>query len=195
MSALSAALPVIDDKQRLEMKKLKDEAIAFEGGRQFDEATDKYEALLVKQEGILGDGHSETLETKASLMRVIDEKINKRGIENGTFIENAITAQNLLIQGRFEDSLLLSEQAVEKLTKTLGSDHLDTLTATNDMALAMIELPRYAEKGLSVLKSVLGKRLILLEQDHLDSLNTMHNVGWALNSSSATKRASPFLSK
>jgi hypothetical protein len=45
---MSAFLPDIDDAQRLEMKELKDEAIAFEGGRQFDEATEIELSMAVR---------------------------------------------------------------------------------------------------------------------------------------------------
>jgi tetratricopeptide (TPR) repeat protein len=177
---MSAFLPGIDAAQRRSMKKLKDAAVGFEGGKQFEEAHEKYEALLVKQEEVFGEGHSETMETKLSILRVLDEKINKRGNEGGNFVDAANTANALRLEGRFEESLQLHEQAVERLTKTKGPDHSDTLSAMNNMGLAMIEQPRYLEKGLRVLKNVLEKRLILLNEDHLDTLITMHNVGNAL---------------
>jgi tetratricopeptide (TPR) repeat protein len=178
---MSAFLRDIDDAQRLDMKELKDAAVGFEGGRQFVEATDKYEALLVKQEEILGEGHSETMETKASLMRVIDEKINKRGNEEGTFFAVFQTAEVMWREGRFKESMQLNEQVVERLTLTKGPDHFQTLAAMNNMAMAMIPQPRYAEKGLVVLNSVLEKNLRLLGENDSYTMLAMNNVGVALS--------------
>jgi hypothetical protein len=68
MSAFSTSKP-INNTQQVALKKLKDEAVALEGGKLFSEAYEKYEELLSKQQASIGDDHPETMETKHSIMR------------------------------------------------------------------------------------------------------------------------------
>jgi hypothetical protein len=75
--------------------------------------------------------------------KVIEEQI-KAGESNVTY-DLARTAFDLLDQGRAQDALQLYEMTLEKMTKTKGEDHPDTLTMMNNTGMALGDLNRHEE--------------------------------------------------
>jgi tetratricopeptide (TPR) repeat protein len=87
----------------------------------------------------------------------------------------ADTAFDLLKQGRAQDALLLYRQSLEKMTKTRGEDHPETLTMIHGVGCALGMLNRH-EESLAMFQKTLEKRLVVLGENDLLTLTTMANL-------------------
>ena len=138
------------------MKQLKDEALALEDEKKYDEADAKYEKLFKMQQEYLGQGHPDTMETQVSMMRVIDNRIDSgEGVSTAEEIDR--TAFDLNDQGRHAESYLVQEQVFERRKKELGEDHPKTLILMLGMA-GLLGKQGKNEESLAMLKKLLDKQ-------------------------------------
>ncbi len=76
----------------------------------------------------------------------------------------------------------------------MGPDHLDTLTAMNNLASTYLEVGRLNDAVL-LLEETLNRRKVQQGPDHLDTLNTMNNLAAAYQISGRTGDAVPLFEK
>ncbi len=174
MSAFSAPLvnPKLDNSN---LEQLKQEAAAFEREKNLDESLAKYDEALALQQSTIGEDHADTIETKYCIQRVIEKKINS-GKAGSSFEDIAQTAGDLLVEGRFDESLLLYEQCLERMKKTRGVDHPKTLKTMNNMASALMQANRLVESS-ELTEKVLAIKSRVYGDEHPESLITLRDIG------------------
>ena len=79
--------------------------------------------------------------------------------------------------GRYEESLSLKKQVLEKRTEILGEDHPKTIDAMNNLAVTLSSLGRY-EESLLLRKQVLEKRTEILGEYHPNTIGAINQVAW-----------------
>ena len=79
--------------------------------------------------------------------------------------------------GRYEESLELKKQVLEKRTEILGENHPDTISAMNNLATTLNDLGKY-EESLELKKQVLEKRTEILGENHPDTIGAVNKVAW-----------------
>ncbi|KAJ6472001.1 P-loop containing nucleoside triphosphate hydrolase protein [Mycena sanguinolenta] len=82
--------------------------------------------------------------------------------------------------GRYTEAENLDVMKVEKQTKLLGDDHLDTLNAMYSLAVTYDRLGRW-EQAEALKIAVLEKRRKLLGDDHLDTVHAMYGLAATYN--------------
>ena len=97
----------IVDNTPVSTQQLKDEAAALEGCRQFEEALEKYDEVLARQQNTFGDNHDETRDTMYCISRVLEEMKSMSAESHAKDMEG--TSIDMFEQGRFSESLMVME--------------------------------------------------------------------------------------
>ena len=115
--------------------------------------------------------------------RSLCRKYQGQIIEPLTRMKNICTSKSAVIrtrvgeflrdEGKYDDSEKLLLQAVEFYTFDSGTEHPDTLTAMDNLALTYQHQGRNAE-ATRIQEEVLKKRRRILREDHVDTLMIMH---------------------
>jgi tetratricopeptide (TPR) repeat protein len=176
MSAF-ASPHVLNSKQLAVLNQLKDDAVALEGDRQFDEAYDKYEEGLAIQLSSIGNLHVDTMETMNSIERAI-EAIKLRD-EASTNADTFATSDDLYKAGRHDDAMVLDQSLLERQKKSLGSEHRLTLRTMSNIGVTLGQQRKHLE-SLAMLERVLEKQVRVLGSDDLETLQTINSIGYQM---------------
>jgi tetratricopeptide (TPR) repeat protein len=131
---------------------------------------------------VLSNNSNMSFEEKAAALEREQKDIEEEIKAGESSVINGLvrTADDLLNQGRAADALQLYEMSLEKLTKTEGEDHRDTLRVMNDVGCALGSLNRH-EESLALFQKSLKKRIRVLGEDNPSMLTTMSNVASQLS--------------
>ncbi|SED02988.1 FxSxx-COOH system tetratricopeptide repeat protein [Streptomyces sp. KS_5] len=80
---------------------------------------------------------------------------------------------------RYEESLPLIEDLLERRRRVLGEEHPDTLSSTHDLGVILGGLGREAE-AYTILRDVVARREEALGENHIDALRSVANYGYSL---------------
>ncbi|WP_373988156.1 KGGVGR-motif variant AAA ATPase [Duganella sp. BuS-21] len=144
------------------------------------------ESLTLRQRG-LGEDHSDTLASKASLAAVLRQQSK---LEEAHFLQACVSeaherllgpahfdtlaarrdlAATLGLQGRLAEALAMQDAAVDTYMRLLGAEHLLTLTAKAERAELLLQ-GGDTEHARSLQEQVLVARKRLLGAEHADTL-------------------------
>jgi tetratricopeptide (TPR) repeat protein len=167
---MSAFVPLLPDS-----KKMKEDALAFEGKKQYEKANEKYDELLDEQTKTIGASHPDTVETMMSIERCIEQLKNKEGSES--MYESAFACSD---GGRHGDAFKIWEQKLSMELKSKGSEHEDTLITMGNIAGTFDSLGQFKE-ALAMGQRVLPIRLRVSGDEHPETLRIMANIASSLN--------------
>jgi HEPN domain-containing protein len=110
------------------------------------------------QQAAFGDGHADTMETMTSVLRVIEEL--KSSVHSSRDLTD--TGNACFKEGRYDESLLLAQQALTMSLKADGEEHVDSIVMMSNVGLIFNKLERHEgalemhEKVLVLRSRVLG---------------------------------------
>ena len=153
------------------------------------------EESLKRHEANLGSRSPETLHIARELAlayrsagrsldgtKLLEEIIKRPGVGQDIDDETLESMQHLAGfyggAGRFDESIALCRQVLDRQIAKDGPDHTQTLKSTDNLAAAYLNAGRFAESG-ALSERTLERKRAVLGPDHANTLITMHNLAFA----------------